>query len=208
MKFEFPFVQLDFSNSFSLSLLVYCYTFLQEWIVKKLPAEKSILFILPKKKFNETEFLVTKRILERHGFKIFIASDAASLCVGRNGLKIKPDVVFFNMNENNFRGIVFIGGNGVKEYWENRVLHNVAQKFLKQKKLVTAICSAPVILANAGILKKIDATCYPADKQELLKEGGCYLDAPVVVRKYIITARDSESSEEFAETIVAKLNES
>lgn len=167
---------------------------------------KSILFILPKKDFNEVEFLTTKRILEKGGCKIFIASDAASFCEGKNGLKFKNDVSFFNLNENNFSAIVFIGGNGVKEYWNNQILHKTARKFFEKKKITAAICSAPVILANAGILKNMDATCYPNDKMELTKAGAEFKDENVIVRKNIITARDADSSEEFAGAILNKLN--
>ncbi|MFA6598570.1 MAG: DJ-1/PfpI family protein [Ignavibacteriaceae bacterium] len=167
---------------------------------------KSILFVLPKKNFNEEEFLTTKRILEKGGCKIFIASDAASFCEGKNGLKIKNDVSLFNINENSFGGIVFIGGNGVKEYWNNQILHKTARKFFEKKKITAAICSAPVILANAGILKNIAATCYPDDKGELIKAGVEFKEINVVVRKNIITANGAKASEEFAEAILTKLN--
>ncbi|PIP78361.1 MAG: hypothetical protein COZ80_04730 [Ignavibacteria bacterium CG_4_8_14_3_um_filter_37_9] len=167
---------------------------------------KSILFILPKKNFNEIEFLTTKRILEKDGCTIFIASNAASFCEGKNGLKVKNDISFFNINENNFGGIVFIGGSGVKEYWSNQILHKIARKFFEKKKITAAICSAPVILANAGILKNVAATCYPDDKGELIKAGAEYKDAGVVVRKNFITANGASASEEFAEAILTKLN--
>ena len=166
---------------------------------------KSILFVLPKKDFNEVEFLTTKRILEKGGCKIFVASNASTFCEGKNGLKFKNDVSFFNLNENNFSAIVFIGGSGVKEYWNNRMLHKIVLKFHQKKKITAAICSAPVILANAGILKNLDATCYPNDKMELTKAGAEFKDENVIVRKNIITARDAASSEEFAEAILAKL---
>lgn len=167
---------------------------------------KSILFILPKKDFNEVEFLTTKRILEKNGCKIFIASDAGSFCEGKQGLKIRHDVSFFNLNENNFSAIVFIGGSGVKEYWNNQTLHKIALKFHQKKKITAAICSAPVILAQAGILKNVTATCYPNDKMELTKAGAEFKDEKVIVRKNIITARDAEASEEFADAILTKLN--
>jgi len=167
---------------------------------------KSILFILPKKNFNEVEFLTTKRLLEKGGCSIFIASDANSFCEGKNGLKVKNDVSLFNINENNFGGIVFIGGSGVKEYWNNQFLHKITKKFFEKKKITAAICSAPVILAKAGILKNVAATCYPDDKAELIKAGAEFKDENVIVRKNIITAKNAQASEEFAEAILAKLN--
>ncbi len=168
---------------------------------------KSILFILPQKNFNEVEFLTTKSTLEKSGCNIFIASDANSFCEGKNGLKVKNDISFFNINENNFGAIVCIGGSGVKEYWNNQILHKIVRKFFEKKKITAAICSAPVILANAGILKNVAATCYPDDKAELIKCGVEFKDVNVVIRKNIITAKNAQASEEFAEAILTKLNE-
>ena len=162
---------------------------------------KSLLLILPAENFNETEYLTVKHILEISGFKLFIASDAHSLCTGKNGLKVRADVSFFNMNENNFAGIIFIGGSGVKNYWGNQNLYKIAKRFCEKKKLVSAICSAPVILAKAGLLEGKDATCYPEDRKELEKCGINYKDQSVVIQKNIITARDSSSSNDFANAI-------
>ena len=163
---------------------------------------RSLLLILPAENFNEEEYLTTKRILEISGFKLFIASDANVLCVGKNGLKVRADVSFFNMNENNFAGIVFIGGSGVKKYWDKENLYKIAKKFYVKKKLVAAICSAPVILARAGLLEGKDATCYPEDRREMEKCGINYIYQPVVIQKNIITAQDSSSSCDFANAVV------
>lgn len=163
---------------------------------------RSLLIILPAQNFNEEEYLTTKRILEISGFKLFIASDAHSLCVGKNGLKVRADVSFFNMNENNFTGIVFIGGSGVKKYWDSEILFNIAKKFYEKKKTVAAICSAPVILARAGLLEGMEATCYPEDRREMEKCGINYVYKSVVVEKNILTAQDSSSSRDFADAIV------
>ena len=163
---------------------------------------RSLLIILPAENFNEEEYLTTKQILEASGFKLFIASDANVLCIGKNGLKVRADVSFFNMNENNFSGIVFIGGSGVKKYWDKENLHKIAKKFFEKKKLVAAICSAPVILARAGLLDGKDATSYPEDRREMEKCGINYIYQSVVIQKNIITAQDSSSSRDFANTIV------
>lgn len=164
--------------------------------------KRSLLLILPAEDFNEDEYLTVKRILEISGFKLFVASDANSLCIGKKGLKVKADVSFFNMNENNFTGIIFIGGSGVKKYWDKKNLHIIANKFFDKKKLVAAICSAPVILAKAGLIEGKDATCYPEDRRELEKCGVNYKYESVVIQKNIITAQDSASSLDFANAIV------
>jgi protease I len=166
---------------------------------------KSILLILPGKDFNEEEFLTVKNTLEKKGIKVFIASDGGGLCTGKKGLKVKADINFYNIHESNFAAIVFTGGPGVKDYWNNPLLHKTSQKFFNSKKPVAAICSAPVILAKAGLLNALSATCYPDDRKELERVGVEYKDTPVVVRKKIVTAQNAQASLEFSEAIISLL---
>lgn len=162
---------------------------------------------LPASGFNDQEFLVTERGLKKAGINIFIVSDAVGLCAGKNGTRVKPDVNFFNMRASNFSCMIFIGGSGVKKYWDNEQLHLAAKNFLKEKKFVAAICSAPVILARAGLLRERCATCYPADIKELKYACKEYKEEEIVSDNGIITARDANSAETFAQLIVNEINE-
>ena len=166
--------------------------------------KKTVLLILPAQNFNEEEYLVILNALERASIKIFIASDAHSLCVGSNGLKVKNDIQLYNIHESNFGGVIFIGGSGTRNYWNNKLFLSTAQKFAKSKKTIGAICSAPVILAKAGIISDC-ATCYPDDKLELERQGIQYKDEPVVSKKNIITAQEPSSSQEFVKTFLYEL---
>jgi len=166
--------------------------------------KNSVLLILPAQDFNEQEYLVISNALERAQIKVFIASDANTLCVGSNGLKVKNDVQFYNIHESNFSGIVLIGGNGVKKYWDNSNLYSIARKFQKNRKPVGAICSAVVILAKAGVLSG-NATCYPENRKEIEKEGIEFKDEPVIKSKNVITGRDPMAAAEFAKVFLYEL---
>jgi protease I len=165
----------------------------------------SVLLFLAAKDFNEDEYLIVKKTLEKENFKVFIASDAHSLCVGTRGMKVRADVSFFNMHESNFIAIVIIGGNGIKTYWNDLHLHNLVNCFNKSNKITAAICSAPVVLAKAGLLEGKEATCYHKDKQDLENNGAIYIDNPVVFKKNIITAQDASSAHDFAQRIAERL---
>ena len=164
----------------------------------------SILLILPANDFNEEEYLVSTKALEKAGVKIFIASDSNFLCIGSGGLKVKNDIQFYNMHESNFDGLIIIGGKGTRDYWNNQVLISTVQKFVKNRKPVGAICSAPIILANAGVISCC-ATCYPDDRPEIEKQGISYKDESVVSSRKIITAKDPSSTSEFIKTFLYEL---
>ena len=159
---------------------------------------KNILIILPAQNFSEHEFVITKTILSRSGFNLFVASDTAGLCIGDNHLKVKADMNLLNIHEANFAGIVFIGGAGIADYRQNKHLHSIINKFNDAAKIVAAICAAPIILAEAGILGKKKATCFPARENELTRMDAIYSQEPVVISNNIITARDFTAAEEFA----------
>jgi protease I len=167
--------------------------------------KKSVLLIIPAQNFNEEEYLIITGALERSGIKIFIASDSNFLCVGSNGMKVKNDVQLYNIHESNFDGLILVGGNGMRNYWSNKAIHSTAGKFAKSKKTIGAICSAPIILAKAGLLSG-SATCHADDKKELEREGINYKDLPVVTEKNIITAQNPTSAAEFAKAFLYELS--
>ncbi len=113
---------------------------------------------------------------------------------------------FFNMKAQNFAAIIFIGGDGVRNYWNNSIIHKIALEFEKANKIIGAICRAPVILAKAGLLSERKATCFPANKNEIEKLNVIYMDSEVVVSGNIITAQSPIASSEFANVIVSHLS--
>jgi len=138
--------------------------------------QNSVLLFLPKKDFNEEEFTIIRKRLQKAGKQIFITSDDHSACTGSKGMKIKSDTSFYNVNINNFEAFILIGGAGSRNYWKNESLHKIIKKFFDAKKVIAAICSSPVILAKAGILLNKKATCYSEDKMELINSGIDYQD--------------------------------
>ncbi len=169
---------------------------------KILPKKESVLVFLAAENFSESEFVALKNAIERSGLKMFIASDAHSLCTGDKGLKVRPDVSTFNMKAVNFGALAIVGGEGIRKYWANPTLQKLISDFHNQKKPIGALCLAPVLLARAGVLNGKKAVCFPDARIELEKEGVEFVDDPVVIDESIVTARDPLSAEEFAESFV------
>ena len=164
--------------------------------------KNSILIFLPANNFGEEEYLITNKVFLKSGKNVFITSDSNTVRSGDNGLKVKADTDFYNVNEKNFSAVVLIGGKGSKVYWDNEQLHKIVKNFNRAGKIVAAICSAPIILAKAGLLTNIPATCWSGDKNELIKLGINYNDRSVISERGIITSDGPSSAEQFAETIL------
>jgi protease I len=166
---------------------------------------RSVLLFLPATDFNEQEYLLISDQLVKAGVKTFIVSDSSFLCLGSSGMKVKNDVQLYNVHESNFGGFIIVGGKGTRNYWNNKTLQLIAQRFVKSKKTVGAICSAPIILARAGLIKSA-ATCYTDDIKELECEGISFKNSAVVSENRIITGRDPASSCEFVKAFLYELS--
>ena len=93
------------------------------------------------------------------------------------------------------------------------------KKMFEQKKLVTAICAAPVgVLAKTGVLAGKRYTCYPGMNENLAEycggddvvavamEGAKHCpDEPFVVDGNVITGRGAGAAEQFAMAMVEYL---
>lgn len=165
-------------------------------------SKNSFLIFLPKKDFNEEEFIVVKKRLLKAGKQVFITSDDQFVCSGSKGMKVKSDTSFYNINVNNFSGFILIGGAGSRNYWKNESLHKIIRKFFETNKTIAAICSSPITLAKAGILQNKKATCFSEDKMELINSGIDYQDRNILVDGNVVTADNSNSALQFAEAVL------
>jgi len=167
--------------------------------------KKNILIFIASENFSGEEFSVVNEKLIRNGCGVFIASDAVYCCHADNGLNVKNDISLFNIHEKNFSALIIIGGEGIKKYFKNKLLHKVIYKFHCAGKIIGAICLAPATLAYAGILRNKFSTCFFDAKDELLRNGAVWTNTGVVKTQNVITAAGPKYSAEFILTVINEL---
>jgi len=79
---------------------------------------------------------------------------------------------------------------------ENKILCDTLVEFGKAGKYLIAICAAPMILGELGLLRGKMATCYPSF-EKYLHEAVC-TDDDVCVAKNILTSRGAGTAHELA----------
>jgi len=174
-------------------------------VMKKLLGRK-VLMVIAKNKFRDEEYLEPRKALESQGARVTVASSSLDTAEGMLGLKIKPDVLISAVNEPDYDGIVFVGGGGAREYFDSPVAHALAQSFYSHGKVTSAICIAPAILANAGLLKEKKATSFPSSEGILKSRGAEFTMDDVVVDGKIITGVGPEAAKRFGEKLVEVLS--
>lgn len=166
---------------------------------------KKAALIIAERTFRDEEYQVPKEVLQENGIEVVTASTTTNECIGKLGMKVTPDVLVSDLNVSELDALIFVGGGGSEQYFEDPTAHKLAQEAFDQGKVVGAICIAPVILANAGLLKGRTATVFPDGKDVLTEQGANYTGRPVEVDGRIITGNGPEAAREFGEKLVELL---
>ena len=168
---------------------------------------KRLLLVVPQQAFQDQELFETRRALELAGVSVQIASTRLTTITGMLGGTANPDLLLNQAKLSDYSGVVFIGGPGVSEYFSNPAALNLARQAAEQRKVVAAIGTAPTILANAGILKGVQATGYLPEQARIMAGGANYTGNAVEKDGLIITATSAPAVPLFVQAIVEGLGE-
>ena len=165
----------------------------------------NVIMIIAPEKFRDEELFETKEILEERGHTITIASTKKGTCKGMLGRTADAEIILNDVHWHNFDAVIFVGGSGTELLYNNKEAIRIAQEMHTKGKLVAAICLAPVILANAGLLKGVNATVYETAIKMIQNKGALYTGTGVTVDENIVTANGPQSAKAFGQQIAVLL---
>lgn len=168
---------------------------------------KKAVFIIAQKDFRDEELLEPKEVLLSRGIATKIAAKTRNKAVGKLGTEIEPDLAIPEIEVKDFDAIIFVGGPGARSYFNDPDVLEVIRKFKEAGKILGAICVAPSILANTGVLIGKTVTAFPTEEENLKNKGAAYTGMPVEVDGNIVTAKDPTAAREFGEKLAYLLEE-
>ena len=138
---------------------------------------------------EECEALLTVDILRRAGVEVVTASvNQKPEILSSHNVRMDTDAVAADIQAADFDLIVLPGGMpGTINLKENEFVKAVCQQAAASGKLVAAICAAPSVLGEMGLLKGRTATCYPGYEDRLM--GVSYTLQGVITDGNITTGR-------------------
>ena len=168
---------------------------------------KRVVMIIAEKDFRDEELLEPESILDDQGAIVTVASTTMDSVWGMQGTGIHPDMLVSEIQPEDWDAVVFVGGVGASQYWDDSTAHAIAKGALDGGKIVGAICIAPVTLANAGILQGKKATCWQSEADKLKARGAEYTGADVERDGKIITASSPDAAISFGLKLSEALQE-
>lgn len=162
---------------------------------------KSILIHLATG-FEETEAVTIIDVLRRANLNVIIVSVTEKLNVtGAHHISIEADQLYDEADYANSSMIILPGGMpGTTNLLNHKGLAGQLIKFNQEKRLIGAICAAPIVLGSLGFLQGKKAVCYPGFESKLT--GATVLQSPFVVDEHIITGRGVGTALDFSLEIV------
>ena len=151
--------------------------------------------------FEETEAVTPVNLMRRGGIEVVMASLHGGVIEGRGGMRLEPDADFEELEPNTFDLLYLPGGPGVMDLLGDGRAATLAAEFHAAGKAVAAICAAPLILRDAGLLKDRRFTAHFSVHGEL--PG--VVDERVVEYGLVLTSRGPGTAVDFGLALVRRL---
>jgi len=164
---------------------------------------KKVLMIVGSKDFRDEEYFQPKVVLQAAGVEVVtVAKTNEEEATGIKGGKAKIDKLLNQVQAKDYDALVFVGGQGSKTYFRDKEAWDLARDFDKSDKVIGAIGIAPVILANAGLLKGKKATVISSEEKKLIAKGAKVTGKSIEVDGKIVTAIGPEAALAFGQKLV------
>jgi len=153
--------------------------------------------------FEEIEAVTPIDLLRRAGAEVTVAALGDGIHItGRSGLTLHADATLSAVLGAEFDCVVLPGGPGVSRLRKESQVLDLVRSQDGRGGWIAAICAAPVVLMEAGILAGRRYTAHFSVSAEL---PGALRDERVVVDGRLITSRGAGTSLEFGLSLVEQL---
>jgi len=154
--------------------------------------------------FEDIEAVTVIDVLRRGGVTVTTASIGKSVEVkSAHGIVMKADALFADVKDEDYDAIVLPGGPGTPSLGRCEPLVERLHRQKEEGKRLCAICAAPVVLCELGLVEPdLHVTCYPTCALDLDRKCA---DAPVVADADIVTGQAPGSAMLFALVVLQEL---
>lgn len=151
--------------------------------------------------FEEAEALVTLDLMRRADINVKTVGIGSDTILGTHSIRVFADMKESDFDLSECEGIILPGGmHGTENLYENPTVIKALEYCFENKKLIAAICAAPIIPGRKGMLKSLKAVCFPGFEDELLNAE--IKNSPCVSDDSFITAKGAGCVFEFAHAII------
>lgn len=165
-------------------------------------AVPTVLVILAEG-FEEVEAAAPVDFLRRAGAEVTLAALPEGIHVtGRNGITLHADTPLSAVAGRSYDCLFLPGGPGTRQLRSDPRVREIVRRHWEEGRWVAAICAAPTVLNDAGLLKGRRYTAHFSVAGEL---PGLLAEQRTVADGRLLTSRGAGTAAEFGYLLVKKL---
>jgi 4-methyl-5(b-hydroxyethyl)-thiazole monophosphate biosynthesis len=154
--------------------------------------------------FEEVEAMAIIDVLRRAEIEVTVAGLHDGPVASARKVRVVPDALIDAVRADEFDMIVLPGGQpGADNLNADQRVKELVRSFAAKGKITAAICAAPYVLGNAGVLAGKRATAYPSYRDRLA--GALYEEKTVVEDGNVLTSKGPGTALCFGLAIAARL---
>ncbi len=171
---------------------------------------KAKIAILSTNGFEQSELMEPLQQLRKAGATVTVVSPETGQIKGWKGKdwgdSVPVDMALSDARVADFDALVLPGGQMNPDLLRADA-HAVqfVRDFVNSGKPVAAVCHAPWLLIEAGVIAGRKVTSYGSIKTDVKNAGGLWEDSAVVVDRNLITSRKPEDLDAFCASIIAEI---
>lgn len=155
---------------------------------------------------EELEAVTIIDLLRRADIEVIVAGLTAGPVTASRGVVLIPDVLLDEVLNDDFDMLVLPGGlPGADNLDNDSRIHQLLKRLSGENKYTAAICAAPKVLANAGLLTDKQATSYPGFIDAMDLPQTTILKEAVVIDGKVTTSRGPGTAMDFALSLIEQL---
>lgn len=155
---------------------------------------------------EEVEAVTIIDLLRRAKIEVVSAGLDDQPVTASRGVRLIPDTLLDEALEQEFDMVVLPGGMpGAANLNNDPRIKTLLKDMAAEGKYVCAICAAPFVLGEAGLLAGKAATSYPGFVDKMNLPGTAYKEDPVVRDGKVITSRGPGTAMDFALELIEAL---
>jgi 4-methyl-5(b-hydroxyethyl)-thiazole monophosphate biosynthesis len=157
---------------------------------------------------EELEAVTVVDLLRRAGVEVVTAGLTEGPVTASRGVVLVPDTTLEEALGREFDMVVLPGGMpGADHLDRDPRVQELLRKMAESGRFTAAICAAPKVLGNAGLLEGKRATSFPGFVDRMALPGVIYLEETVVHDGKVITSRGPGTAMDFALHLIETLTD-
>ncbi len=162
--------------------------------------------------FEQVEMTKPREALQEAGAETKIVSPSSGKIQGMNhadkGDKFEIDIPLGKARPEEFDALMIPGGlMNPDQLRSTEEALEFVRHFFETGKPVAAICHAPWVLIDAGVLRGRTITSWPAIKTDVRNAGAIWVDEEVVVDNGLVTSRKPDDIPAFNKKMIEEFGE-